>query len=122
MGPASLEGQKYMSLVTYRRDGTKVPTPVWFVIGDGNVYVWTIRTSGKVKRIRHNPNVACAPCKFRGDPLGPYFEGVASFSEDDSSKALKDKFRSKYGLAFTLDGVATRLGRKQRIFLEITPS
>ncbi len=118
----ALEGRKYLSLVTYRRNGLKVSTPVWFVRGDDHIYVWTIKTSGKVKRIRNNPNVAFAPCKLRGDPLGPYAEGMATISLDDSSKGLRSRFRAKYGLQFTLDGLLSRLLSKKRVFLEITPA
>lgn len=114
-----LEGRKYISLTTYRRDGDKVPTPVSFVQRDGHVYVWTMVTSGKVKRLRNNPNVALAPCKVGGEALGPYVEGVATMSGDDSSEELNGAFRSKYGLLFALDRVVTRLSRKKRVFLEI---
>jgi uncharacterized protein len=31
---AGLEGHKYALLVTFRRDGTAVPTPVWFALLD----------------------------------------------------------------------------------------
>jgi PPOX class probable F420-dependent enzyme len=119
MSSPALEGHKYVSLATYRRNGIKVPTPVWFVQRDGRVYVWTMASSGKVKRLRNNPNVALAPCKMGGEPLGPYLEGVATMSEDDSSEGLNKAFRSKYGLLFVLDKVATRLWRRKRIFLEI---
>src|SRR5882762_5846088 len=38
-------------LVTYRRDGTPVPTPVWAAQAGGVLYVRTERGSGKVKRL-----------------------------------------------------------------------
>jgi hypothetical protein len=117
-----LEGHNYVSLVTYRRNGAKVPTPVWFVLDDGHIYVWTVKTSGKVKRIRNNPKVAFAPCKMRGDPVGPYFEGTATISENDSSKALRKLFKSKYGLLLVLDRLSNGLERKESVYLEITPS
>jgi PPOX class probable F420-dependent enzyme len=119
MSSSPLENQKYISLTTYRRNGLKVPTPVWFVQRDGRVYVWTISTSGKVKRLRNNPNVALAPCKMGGETLGPYVEGVATMSEDDSSEELNKAFGSKYGLLFAVDRIVTRLSRRKRVFLEI---
>jgi PPOX class probable F420-dependent enzyme len=119
MSSSPLEDQKYISLTTYRRNGAKVPTPVWFVQRDGRVYVWTISTSGKVKRLRNNPNVALAPCRMGGEALGPYVEGVATMSEDDSSEELNQAFRSKYGLLFVVDRIVTRLSRRKRVFLEI---
>lgn len=119
MSSTALEGHKYVSLTTYRRSGAKVSTPVWFVQRDSRVYVWTMATSGKVRRLRNNPNVALAPCKVGGEPLGPYLEGVATMSEDDSSEELNKTFRLKYGMLMVLDKVATRLRHRKRVFLEI---
>jgi PPOX class probable F420-dependent enzyme len=119
MSPPPLEGQKYISLITYRRNGAKVGTPVWFVQRESRVYVWTMATSGKVKRLRNNPSVALAPCRMGGEVLGPYVEGIATMSEDDSSGKLNKAFKSKYGMLFLLGKVVTRLSRGKRLFLEI---
>ena len=62
---------KYVSLTSYRRDGTAVATPVWFVRQDGRLLVETGAASGKVKRIRRNPAVQVAVCargRLRGRP------------------------------------------------------
>src|SRR5271167_1677011 len=34
-----LRAHKYCLLVTYKRSGDAVPTPVWFGLGDGKLYV-----------------------------------------------------------------------------------
>jgi PPOX class probable F420-dependent enzyme len=64
---------KYLSLTSFKRDGTGVATPVWFVIDDGRLLINTGRESFKVKRIRRNPAVMIAPCsasgRLRGDPV-----------------------------------------------------
>jgi uncharacterized protein len=64
---------KYLSLTSYRRDGTGIATPVWFVIDDRRLLVMTDPDSFKVKRIRRNPDVTIAPCtatgQLRGDPV-----------------------------------------------------
>jgi PPOX class probable F420-dependent enzyme len=117
-----LEGHKYVSVTTYRRSGEKVSTPVWFVFREGHVYVWTAATSGKVKRLRNNPKVAMAPCEMNGKPLGPFFEGTASISRDDSSPELRKAFKSKYGLLLSLSRTFSRGSDKNQVFLEITPS
>ena len=57
---------KYVSLTTFRRDGTPVSTPVWFVTEDGSLLVETDGDSYKVKRIRHNDNVTVASCNAMG--------------------------------------------------------
>lgn len=65
-GPATLFGGRYLSITSYRRDGTEVATPVWFVQENGSLLVETDGDSGKVKRIRRNPVVRVAPCTASG--------------------------------------------------------
>ena len=61
-----LEGHKNMNLTTFRKSGNEVPTPVWFVILEGKLYVRTEASSGKVKRIRNNGRVEPTPSTVRG--------------------------------------------------------
>src|SRR5579864_4501246 len=75
--PAAIQNQKYISLTTYRKNGTGVPTPVWFGEQDGKVYVMTRSDMGKTKRIRNNPQVKVAPCTIRGKVTGPEFAATA---------------------------------------------
>lgn len=80
MGFASFAGQKYLNLETFKKNGTGVKTPVWFVSEPGKpldssaarLYVYTIGVSGKVKRIRNNPQVRIAPCDMRGNVKGEW--------------------------------------------------
>ena len=68
----SLEGHKYVLLVTFRRDGTAVPAPVWCAIDDGGrAFVKTAADVGKVRRVRNDSRVLLAPCTARGKPVGP---------------------------------------------------
>lgn len=78
--PADLEclrGHKYAVVVTFRRDGTPVPAPMWFGLHDGKVYMRTGAESWKVKRIRHTPQVVIAPSDRRGRPVGPGIPATA---------------------------------------------
>lgn len=59
-------GGRYLCLITYKRDGTAVATPVWFVQDGGRLLVQTDSTSGKIKRISANPQVSVALCSGRG--------------------------------------------------------
>lgn len=73
-----LHGHKYALLVTFRRDGTAVPTPVWFGLLDNRRFV--VRTeerTAKVRRIRRDPHARVFPSDPRGKPLGPGVEGTA---------------------------------------------
>lgn len=68
---------RYLRLVTFRRFGEGVATPVWFVaIGDA-LFVETHAQSGKAKRIRRDPRVAFGPCTARGRLRGPMARGTA---------------------------------------------
>jgi PPOX class probable F420-dependent enzyme len=89
---------KYVLLTTFRTDGTSVPTPVWVVrIGD-ELRVWSIRDSGKVKRIRRSGRAQIAPCTMRGNPRGPSIDATARLLPDSEARAVLDALASKYGL------------------------
>ena len=96
--PERLRGRKYCLLVTYRRDGRAVPTPVWFGVGDGRLYVRTEAPTAKVKRVRRDPRARVAPCSVRGKPLGPPMEGVARLLEGEGEQRAERAIASNYGL------------------------
>jgi PPOX class probable F420-dependent enzyme len=80
---AGLKGHKYALLVTFRKDGTAVPTPVWFVLlNDRRFVTHTEGRTAKVRRIRRDPQVRVFPCDPRGKPLGPGVEGTARILDD----------------------------------------
>ena len=64
---------KYVSLTSFKRDGTGVATPVWFVIDGTLLLVITDLHSFKVRRIMRDPVVTVAPCsasgRLRGEPV-----------------------------------------------------
>jgi PPOX class probable F420-dependent enzyme len=117
-----LDDESYMSLVTFRKDGSEVPTPVWFANIAGKLWVFTDGTSYKVKRLRKNPAVRVAACNMVGKVTGPWQDGTARIVEDESLIArAKDALRAKYGWQIAvLDVISTiggRIGR--RAFLAI---
>ena len=66
-GPAPPQfGGKYLRLTTFKRDGTGVATPVWFVTEAGKILVITGADSHKVRRIHQNPAVTVAECTASG--------------------------------------------------------
>lgn len=70
----SLLAHKYCLVITSRRDGTPVPTPVWFGVDGDRLYFRTGASAAKIKRIRATGRAAVAPCSARGEPLGPATE------------------------------------------------
>ena len=89
--------QKYLSLETLRRNGQAVATPVWFAESAGVLYVYSLAESGKIKRIRNNPQVRVAPCDMRGNLKGGWLAGAASLLENDEARRAGDLLNRKYG-------------------------
>lgn len=118
-----LRGHKYCLLVTYRRSGEPVPTPVWFGLRDGKLYVRSEANVAKAKRIRNDPRARVAPCTARGKPLGPPAEGRARVLEQQHDRALAEAaLRANYGLGRRLyEGAGEALGI-ETVYLEITPA
>jgi hypothetical protein len=92
-----LGNAKYVLLTTFRKDGTPVPTPVWVVRSGDELRVWTIRDSGKVKRIRRNGRAQIAPCTIRGNPRGPAVDATARMLPDSDARAVLNELAAKYG-------------------------
>jgi uncharacterized protein len=90
-----LAEERFISITTHRRDGTPVATPVWCASQNGSLLVYTEANSGKVKRIRHDPHVAVAPCNARGKELGPAISGDAEVVDD--TLVVESLLARKYG-------------------------
>jgi uncharacterized protein len=92
---SDLTTRRYISLTTFKRDGTPVSTPVWVVSDDGErLLVWSAAKTWKVRRIRRNPRVLVAPANFRGKERGARIEAAARLIEHDRVDEL---LRQKYG-------------------------
>jgi uncharacterized protein len=87
---------KYLSVTTFKRDGTPVATPVWFVQDGGRLLIETESTSGKVKRIRHNPEVLVAPCTASGKLRGDQVSARAEILGEDALPAMRRIAAEKY--------------------------
>ena len=114
-------GPKYLSLETFKKNGQGVKTPVWFVLHNDALYVYTEADSWKVKRIRNNPRVRVAVCNVRGTVKGPWLDGTASFVEGDERLAADKLLDRKYFLKVIFN-VLTRLNRHTRAMIKIQPA
>jgi len=97
--PSEIQGQKYISLSTFRKSGAAVPTPVWFGEQDDKLYVMTRSDSGKYKRIRNNSQVRIAPCTIRGKITGPDFAATARILPPENWPHARALIQKKYWLA-----------------------
>jgi uncharacterized protein len=89
---------KYLSVTSFKRDGTGVATPVWFVADDGNLLVETDAASYKAKRIRHNPTVTVAACTASGKLRGEPVRARAEFLPDSERERVEQLMARKYRL------------------------
>ena len=86
----------YISLETFKKSGEGVKTPVWFVLHDGVLYVYTEADSWKVKRIRNNARVRVARCTIRGRVTGPWVDGSAAIIEGEERQVADRLLDRKY--------------------------
>ncbi|HVA90260.1 MAG TPA: PPOX class F420-dependent oxidoreductase [Chloroflexota bacterium] len=119
--------EKYLSLVTFRRDGRAVATPVWFVLDGTRLLVWTGAATGKAKRIRNNPQVSVTPCSVRGALKGELVPAVARLLPQSDGPRVQALLNRKYGVVKRLlDGAnaISRIIRRRQptaaAYLEIT--
>ena len=65
-----LDRHQFANLTTFRRNGAGVTTTVWFARDGDRVYIMTMSSAGKVKRLRNNPAARLGPSDRAGKPLG----------------------------------------------------
>jgi PPOX class probable F420-dependent enzyme len=112
--PPELKGHKYLQLTTFRKDGTAVPTPVWFAEDNDKLYVKTRAASGKTKRIRNNPQARVAPCTIRGKVTGPEFPASARILPPEDWPNARKIINRKYWMA------RLSISEKKNGYLEIS--
>ncbi|MEU9252266.1 PPOX class F420-dependent oxidoreductase [Streptomyces sp. NPDC048270] len=116
MDLAELGKARYVSLTTFRKDGTPVATPVWAVADGAELYVWTRSDSWKVKRIRNSGRVAVTACDVRGRVVegAPVHEGEARLLDEAGLKRVRGLMLRKYTWQFWMVDVPAMLARRGR--------
>jgi PPOX class probable F420-dependent enzyme len=120
---AGLREHKYALLVTFRRDGTAVPTPVWFALLDDRRFVThTEERTAKVRRIRRDPRARVFPCDPRGKPLGPGVEATARIletaEEGEQAEAGLDRRYGRMRRAYD----RVMVDQRDMVYLELAPA
>ena len=110
---SQFEGEKYISLETYRKTGDPVRTPVWFVEENGELFVRTDSDTGKMKRIRSNPRVRVAVCNIRGNITGSWVDGEAQMTDMESSDHIFSLLKKKYGTLYRIVRFTERFSRSK---------
>jgi PPOX class probable F420-dependent enzyme len=69
--------QKTVRLITYRRNGTPVPTQVSLAVAGDRAVFRSFEKAGKTKRLRANSSVEVTPSTMAGRPTGTALHGRA---------------------------------------------
>lgn len=122
-GLAALDRGTCLLLVTHRRDGSAVPTPLWFVRDGARALARTSADSPKVARARRDPDVLAAPCDHRGRPLGAALRVEVRLLDapgDAAERARTDALiTARYGLRGRVWGALLRYARLEAAYLEL---
>ncbi|WP_220793331.1 PPOX class F420-dependent oxidoreductase [Nocardioides stalactiti] len=117
-----LAGHHHCLLVTYKRDGSAVPAPVWFARDGERLYVWTEVNAYKAKRLRRDPRALIAPCTVTGKPLGDPVAATGRVLADEAERVRAARtIRSQWTLGQRL---FERLSRPltEVHYLELVPA
>jgi PPOX class probable F420-dependent enzyme len=106
---------RYLSVTSFKRDGTGVATPVWFVSDGRRLFALTDLHSAKIRRMRRNPHVLIASCrpdgKLRSEPVPARVEVLTDTMElERVQRLLLERYRISYRLVMLI----YRLGRRLR--------
>ena len=122
---SGLADERYISITTFRHDGSPASTPVWVVSDDPRrLLVATGPNTWKVRRIRENPRVRVAGCNARGTIHGESVDGLARLVDEET--LVRRLQLEKYGWQMRLIEwsyeLVSRIRRKPReeaVFIEV---
>ncbi|MDT9692029.1 PPOX class F420-dependent oxidoreductase [Streptomyces sp. P9(2023)] len=125
MIPEELRRGRYVSLTTFRRNGTGVATPVWYAVEGDELYAWTRTDSWKVKRLRNDPRTVVAVCDVRGNVSedAVRLEGVGRLLEGEELRRVRKLLSRKYSWQFWLvdwPAMVARLGKRPHTGIAVT--
>lgn len=106
---------RYLSITSFKRDGTAVATPVWFVSDGRRLFAFTDLHSAKIRRVRRDPHVLVASCRpwgaLRGKPLDARAEVLTAPADLERVRELLPK---RYRISYRVVMFMYRLGRSVR--------
>jgi PPOX class probable F420-dependent enzyme len=99
---AGFDKTRQIVLVTFKRSGQPMPSPINHGVADGKLYVRTDPGTGKVKRLRNNPRVVVVPCSLRGKPKGQAVAGVARILPESEHAHAEQAIAANWSLPMKL--------------------
>lgn len=91
---------EYINLITYKKDGSPVTTPVWVAPHDNSLVVTTSLNAGKVKRVRNNGKATIYITNQSGTKrLSESLDVIGSLVTEPEAKAeAVGVIKNKYGV------------------------
>ena len=106
---------RYLGVTSFKRDGTGVATPVWFVSDGRRLLALTDLHSAKVRRVRRNPRVLVASCradgKLHSEPVSARAEVLTA---DVELERVRKLLLERYKISYRVVMLFYRLGRRLR--------
>ena len=113
--PAWATTAQYINLVTVKRDGSKVASPVWFALDNDKLYIYSNLDAGKMKRIRNNSSVEVGQCDVRGKSIGETVAAHAVELPEARGSYVHGLLDKKYGWKKRLMNIGTAIPELLRI-------
>jgi PPOX class probable F420-dependent enzyme len=115
-----LAAARYVSFVSFRRNGTPVATPVWIApYGQDELCFTTSGDAAKVKRLANDSRASIQPCDVRGrlKPGTMAVEVTARVTTgtefDEVEAAVAHKYRIQYRLVVWSGSIRERFRRQK---------
>ena len=108
-----------VDLVTFRRDGTPVHTPVLSTPYAGTLLIRTHHTAGKLKRLKHNREVTVAPSSGHGRTSAPGERGTATILPASETAACLKLLHQRHGLIGRVSTWVRHLRGLKDVFIEV---
>ncbi len=106
---------RFLSVTSFKRDGTPVATPVWAGTDGRQLFAFTDLHSAKVRRIRHDPHVLVARCRPDGKLLGgPISAHATVLTAPADLERVQKVLLSQHNLSYRIVMLVYRVGRRLR--------
>ena len=116
----ALADARFIDLVTFRRSGEPVGTPVLFVQDGDRLLVRTAAGTGKLKRLAHTPDVELTPADSKGRHLGATSTGTARVLGPEAIGPALRAIHAKHRIAGPLATFVRHRRGQSDVIVEIT--
>ena len=102
--PEEIDSARYVSFVSYKKDGSPVATPVWIVPFEGGYAFTSAPEAYKIRRIRNDARATLAICDMRGKVPhdAKVYLGSAVVLDPKSTQQVEDLINKKYWIGTKL--------------------